>query len=177
MSGWSTLTVELRDSEEYWDECEAHITDDAQDTLHDFAEEQGLQIFSGTHMASNYDAETGESNRYLVAVIGGYRDWAEDTTVLDQLGLYTTGRAVVIHANDTSDTGEARLYKHQPMHGWEVKHSYEETQSEDGTHVGMKAASVMHARHGIPAVAKTNPLFDHSERDGYSEKTVKGRPR
>jgi len=56
--------------------------------------------------------------------------------------------AVVLGANDTSDTGKA-VYYESPR--GDYTDMYTETQSEDGVYVGEVALSVISARHGIVA--------------------------
>lgn len=57
--------------------------------------------------------------------------------------------AVVLGANDTSDTGIAKYYGRTDLA--EATDTYEETQREDGTFVGEMALCVINSRHGIMA--------------------------
>jgi len=57
--------------------------------------------------------------------------------------------AVVLGANDTTDTGVARYYD-RPDLGQYI-HEYEESQSEDGCYVGEIALQVVGGRHSIVA--------------------------
>lgn len=170
MSSWSTLTLELRDRERYYDETGGRIADDCQDRLHAAVD----QIFSGVSFARAENSD-GEEASYVVAVVGGSRDWSDDVRLIEEVDDLVT-RAVVVHADDTRNIGSARLYECEGD-AFVATDEYEETQDDDGYHWGMKAASYMHVHHNIPALAKTNPLDEASERDDYTHGTPLSRPR
>lgn len=81
----------------------------------------------------------------------GNREQSEDKAVLEHVSDLIRN-AVVVHANDTTDTGEAYLFQ-KTDDGFLVTDHYEETGNRE-KHVGERAASYMHAMHGIPAVAR-----------------------
>ena len=57
--------------------------------------------------------------------------------------------AVVLGANDTTDTGCARYYSRPDLGQWDSQ--YEESQKQDGYYVGEIALAVMTVNHGILA--------------------------
>jgi len=167
MSGWTILTLRglySRDYEQakynerdpYKANCDLVVSLDNDDRVH----------------------EVGYWNGHVYATLSTERyDWETTTSLLDdaQAMIYD---AVVIGANDTTDTGTAKYY---PVHdSWngdvdDATDHYEETQSEDGTLVGAMAASVMTARHGIVAQERLryrgkgnwdNGITDHQRERG-----------
>lgn len=85
-----------------------------------------------------FDAWTDRTHS-VYASFGGYRDWGEDGKVLEETKDWWK-KAAVVHANDTSDTGTARVYAKK--NGTITKiDEYSESQTEDGTRVGQKAAA------------------------------------
>ena len=83
--------------------------------------------------------------------------------------------AVVLDANNTTDTGVARYYPGPGREDAYCSDRYAETQSEDGTHVGRLACAVISARHGIIA---RDPFheeigrFDEDYADGGQDLTT-----
>lgn len=67
--------------------------------------------------------------------------------------------AVVLGANDTTDTGRAKYYPNTETA--EATDSFQETQHEDGTFVGEIALCVINSRHGILA---RDPFHNQSGR-------------
>lgn len=174
MSGWTTITLELRDSDEYYQLNNEHsVIEDAQDTLHN----TDLQVFSTVTKSVHVDTDTGTNHQSLVIVIGGLYDWNENEALLEQLREYSTGRAVVIHANDTNNMGVARLYEHTAVNDWVVRDEFDEELRGCIAQTGMKAAAMMYAKHDIPAVSMTNPHSEFFERDDYSAETARQEPR
>lgn len=170
MSGWTTITLELRDSDEYHDlNNGARVIEDAQDVVHS----KDLQVFTTVPKSKHVDTDTGKNHNSLVIVIGGLHDWNENEALLEDLREYSSGRAVVIHANDTSDSGVARYYEYNPANDWEVMDAFDEKLEGYVAQVGTKAASVMHTHHDIPAASMTNPFSEYFERDDYSADTAR----
>lgn len=97
----------------------------------------------------------------IVARVSGYREWEEDESVLMEVEE-CIDKAVVIQANDTSDTGQARLYVKEDSEFVE-RDSYAEDQGRDGVQVGSKAAAYMQFRHDIPCVANTRVFWRRNE--------------
>lgn len=105
MSGWTTTTLELCDESTYYANNDSYVFDDAQEALH----EHDMQVYSAASLTGRYNEETGTNHMCLMAVIGGHHGWDNDLELLEDLREYSNGRAVIIHANDTSDSGVARL--------------------------------------------------------------------
>lgn len=128
------------------------------------AEERGLGMW------------TGVRNGYLLCRISGYREWEDDESLIGEV-LDLIERVAIVQANDTSDTGVAKMYHRRGKdyhdtpceaekgnHRLLRKDTYVETQYEDGCQVGEKAASVMHVLHDIPCVASPQPfVYDVEE--------------
>lgn len=159
MSGWTTLTLRGLYSRDYdyseYDErdphqanCDLVVSLENDDRISDVGYWKGhVYVYLST---GRYDWDTAE--RILVD--------AQDQ-------LYD---AVVIGANDTSDTGEARYYPvHDTFSGKPSEYTdmYRETQSEDGTLTGAKCAAVMTARHGI--VAQESLRYRANARHGIDD--------
>jgi len=184
MSGWITLTIELKDGEAYWnDNEEEEVGPAAKEAFIEYGDDgyryengDSLQYFLGISEATNHRPEKGTHHKYLMAVVGGRFEEEEVFEMLDQVLSYSTGRAVVIHSNDTSDTGYGYLYVHRDGE-WKEADAVGEKQSHEGTHLGQYAAARMYSRHGIPAIAKRHMTMEHSEVDEYSEHTLHNRPR
>lgn len=141
MSGWTVMTLRARASRDY-DDAEYDDSDSWSATADIVATaDEDDRVYDWTTWSSHvyvylncprYDFDTAES------VLDDYQDMVKD--------------AVVLGANDTSDTGEARYYDVMDTFGGGPLNStdrYRETQSEDGAYVGEIALSVMNARHSI----------------------------
>ena len=76
--------------------------------------------------------------------------------------------AVVLGANDTTDTGTARYYEVDDSRIREID-EYAETQSVDGYHVGEKALSYMHVKYNFDA---RDPWHNNYYYDHYFESGV-----
>ena len=137
MSGWTILTVRGREAKDYdytredssdpWDAVSDIVaTMDADDRVRRWTTWSG-HVYAYLN-CSRYDFEFAE------ALLESYAVMVAD--------------AVVLGANNTSDTGRARYYPHPEQ---DHTDDYQETQAEDGTYVGELALCVMNARHGIVA--------------------------
>lgn len=150
MTGWSTITFmteryEEKDQIPNWrDYVDRHGTKWPREQL---ANELFTLTDSPRYITTRAGVVSGVIARWV-----GYRDWPADEAVLDEVTDLVT-HAVVVQANDTTDTGQARLYQ-KTGDGFGVTDQYTETQDE-GLHVGEKAASYMHATHDVPALAHT----------------------
>jgi hypothetical protein len=143
MSGWTTLTLRGLYSQDY-----DYSEYDSRDPY------QANCDIAVTLQHDDRVADVGYWKNHVYAMLStGRYDWTTAEQLLEDYAamLYD---AVVIGANDTSDTGKARYY---PVHNdWNgdpdtYTDMYVETQSEDGCLTGAIAASVMTARHGIVA--------------------------
>lgn len=136
MSGWTVVTLRGKESKDYqysrYDGCDpAHAVEDICATV-----EEDSRVFDWTmdspHVyaylsCERYDWEFAED------FLTDYKEMVKD--------------AVVLGANDTTDTGTARYY---PVES-EIRctDEYKETQSEDGCYVGDIALAVINSRHTI----------------------------
>lgn len=147
MSGWTTLTLELRGEDDYHEATDGgHVTDDVLDAINgEMARASGRLLKAGDH------AEDGDPVSFVVARFPGTRSNANLQRDLARLEAYAT-RAVGIRANDTSDTGDAVLFERVDGE-WTVTDEFEENQTDHGVKKGERAAAEMHVRHGIPAVS------------------------
>ncbi len=138
MSGWTILTARGFESCEYdrsrYDEHDRY--DATSDIVASFEADDRIRKWTTwkSHVyaylnACRYNFEFAEE------LMSDYGDLIDD--------------AVVLGANDTSDTGTARYYERPDLGRWTDE--YQETQSEDGTYVGELALSVISVRHGIVA--------------------------
>ena len=167
MSGWTTLTLRGRYSKDYdYSEYDEH--DRYQATC-------DLIVTLQNHQ---YIKQVGHWKGHVYAYLNtGRYDWDTAEAILDALSEIIDD-AVVIGANDTTDTGTARYY---PVKGsfqsapddW--TDCYKETQSEDGTMVGAIAAAIMTARHGIVAQERlayraTGENWDSGVYDDHEER-------
>jgi len=110
------------------------------------------ELFELTDQPTYVTTRAGVVNGVLGRWVA-YRDWEVDEAVLDKVSDLVT-HAVVLQADDTTDTGVARLYQYVDGDGFIITDQYSE--SRDGNlHVGEKAASYMHATHGVPALSHT----------------------
>lgn len=150
MTGWSTITfqtVSYEDTDEMdeWrDYLNRHGTKWPREQL-------AYELFELSDSPNTVTTRSGVTGG-VIARWSGYRDWELDEAVLEEVSPLVTN-AVVVQANDTTDTGAARLYQ-RTSEGFIQTDEYSETQDE-GLHVGERAASYMHATHGIPALAHT----------------------
>ena len=93
------------------------------------------------------------NNVYLVQ-IGGYRDWEEDEEIIEAIAKYWD-KAVILHANDTGDTGHAKYYEksessdiHETGEVLQLD-EFEEQELIHGRPVGAKAISYMSLMHDV----------------------------
>lgn len=138
MSGWTILTARAERAEDYVHtdhdgpdpfraQADLLVTFEAEDRVHDVMTWKG-HVYA--YLAcGRYDFEFAED------LIGDYAEMIED--------------AVVLGANDTSDTGRAKYYPdpEDPVPADE----YAESQGEDGMLVGEMALCVINSRNGILA--------------------------
>lgn len=142
MSGWTVITVRGRESSEY----ERSRYDDGDrwqatsDLVATFDEDRRIRQWT-THSGHVYGyLNTGRYEfGYAEELLEDYSKMIDD--------------AVVLGANDTSDTGTAKYYT---IDRWGTDDTtprdvYRESQAEDGTLVGEKALAIMFARHNIDA--------------------------
>lgn len=168
MSGWTTLTLRGKYSRDY------------EPAKYD--EKSSSKANSDLIVSLQNDdrvREVGYWKGHVYAMLStGRYDWdtAEDILTEAQDMIYD---AVVIGANDTTDTGEARYYPVYDTFSGPVNHytdRYAETQGEDGCTVGAIAASVMTARHGIVAQEtlrfRATSSWDGGVRDYQEDKGV-----
>lgn len=136
MSGWTILTVRGRENRDYdysrWDDAGRwEATADLAAAFEAISRVRGWKTWNG-HVYGYLN-----SKRYDF-------DFAEELLADVEAAL---DDAVVLGANDTTDTGTARYYPTPEGH----TDMYAETQGEDGYYVGEVALSVINARHGIVA--------------------------
>jgi len=127
MSGWSTISIELVDSDEYHQFFDSFVREDVQEALEQFIAERGGKVFSGCSMTTSVAADG--PHMCLLAQRRGYRDWVADADLIEALSTYTTGRAVVVQANDTSDLGTAKYFVLEDGHAV-CKDTFAETEDE-----------------------------------------------
>lgn len=136
MSGWTVVTLRAKHSEDYeysrWDNQDpAEALEDICATL-----EQDEHVRAWT---------TDCPQAYAYLNCDRY-DWDFAEQWLDDY-KFMARDAVVLGANDTTDTGTARYY---PLNSnVQCTDEYKETQTEDGCYVGKIALQVIGARHGI----------------------------
>lgn len=151
MTGWSTITFMVKPYEErdeipgWRDYVDRHGTKWPREQL-------ANELFTLTDRPRYVTTRAGVVDGVIARWVD-YRDWVADEDVLNEVSNLVT-HAVVVQANDTTDTGTARLYQ-KTDEGFGVTDQYTESQDE-GLHVGEKAASYMHATHGVPALAHTH---------------------
>jgi hypothetical protein len=143
MSGWTVITVRGRESQNYeyseYDDTDPYTaTSDIVATMDEDSRVRKWTVWKGHVYAylntGQYEFEFAEQ------LLTDYSEMIAD--------------AVVLGANDTTDTGTARYYDvKDTFMGGPERHTdmYAETQSEDGVLVGEMALAVMSARHGIIA--------------------------
>lgn len=149
MSGWTVITVRGKESKNYeysrFDDTDPyHATSDITATM----EEDGR--------VRQWTTWAGHVYAYLSC---GRYDWEFAEDLLEDYSEMVRD-AVVLGANDTTDTGCARYYHRPDLRKY--KHQYEETQGDDGCQVGEIALSVMNAHHGI---VSRDPF--HNQCDGW----------
>ena len=138
MSGWTVVTLRAREGKDYeysrWDNSDpAHAIEDICATI-----EADDRVVKWT-MDSPHIYAYLNCDRY---------NWDFAEEVLEDYKVMLKD-AVVLGANDTSDTGTARYYPVQDT--VRCTDEYKETQSEDGCYVGKIALAVIGGRHGIVA--------------------------
>jgi len=143
MSGWTTITLRGLYGNKYeyssHDSCSPSSANN--DLLVSLSEDSRI-------------SDVGYWNGHVYATLSTGRYDFETAEVIISECSNMVYDAVVIGANDTTDTGIARYYPvYDELNGPAGKYTdlYRETQSEDGCTVGAVAASVMTARHGIIA--------------------------
>jgi len=150
MTGWSTITFETKPYEEKED------IQDWRQLVNKHGVKLPRELLAHELFTLNNKPRTVTTRNGVVGGViarwSGYRQWSLNEKVLEAVTPLVT-HAVVVRANDTTDTGSARLY--QQVDGeFRCTDQYTETQDE-GLHVGEKAASYMHATHGVPALSHT----------------------
>lgn len=138
MSGWTIITLRGKPSKDYpYSEYNEHdpwqATADIVATMEEDDRVRKWTTWNGHVYAylkcQRYDFKFAEE------FMEDYGEMAKD--------------AVVLGANDTTDTGKAKYYRRADLA--EPTDCYEETQKEDGTLVGELALCVINSRHGIIA--------------------------
>lgn len=147
MSGWTVLTVRGRSADHY--EYTRADNSDPWDATADIA-----ATMKEDKRVRKWTTWSGHVYAYLNS---GRYDWDYAEELLDDYAAMVRD-AVVLGANDTTDTGTARYYeKPDAPH----KDEYQETQGGDGTYVGEVALAVIGGRHGIVA---RDPFHNRSGR-------------
>lgn len=136
MSSWTILTVRGKYAKNY-----DYSRDDTSDPY-----DANADIVATMEEDERVRQWTTWGGHVYAYVEGGY-DSENSENIIDEYSEMVRD-AVVLHANDTTDTGEAMYYP-DPTSGWTDK--YKETQSEDGLYVGELALCVINSRHGIVA--------------------------
>lgn len=144
MSGWTVLTARANACRDY-ENAEYNDSDPWQ---------------AAADLAASFEADdrvvdwtVGDDHVY--AYVGGYTDWnTAERLMADYADMIRD--AVVLCANDTSNTGQARYYPNASSDRW-TDH-YTETEDHDGLTTGKTALAVMTARHGILA---RDPFHNH----------------
>jgi len=153
MSGWTVITIRAEFAENY--EHSRSEYKDAGPALEDLAAtmDEDARVRAWT---------TDHPHIYAYLNCGRY-DWDFAEGFLDDYEAMVRD-AVVLGANDTTDTGTARYYPSPTT----MTDEYKERQGEDGTHVGNIALQVVGGRHGI---IPRDPFHDWLGRfdDKYAE--------
>lgn len=140
MSGWTILTLRAREGQNY--KFSQYDGTDPYDATSDIAQtmEEDDRVRKWTTWSSHVYAYLATS-RY---------DWEYAEEIIDDY-RFMVRDAVVLGANDTTDTGTARYYVTEQMDNGKVFYTdeYQETEVEDGTFVGEMALCVINSRHGI----------------------------
>lgn len=139
MSGWTVVTFRGKENQEYDysrydDTCRGHARSDIAATM---AEDDRVREFT-----------VGERGHVYAYLACGRYDWDFAEDLMEDYAEMLDD-AVVLGANDTTDTGCARYYERPDLGKWYDQ--YEESQSADGTFVGEFALRVISARHTILA--------------------------
>jgi hypothetical protein len=142
MSGWTILTVRGKPSKDY-ERAEYNDTDPYQatsDIVTTMKEDERI-----------YDIKSRHGHVYAYLECNRYNFSFAETVLCDYKDMVRD--AVVLGANDTTDTGEARYYPNDDFFGGIDTYCdrYIEVENEDGRHVGEKSLAVMFSRHGIDA--------------------------
>lgn len=161
MTGWSTITAVPYDYDE-----RSKTGVDYEETDH-FGPEGLLQDCFGDYEQVRWTA-TAETGRGVMARLGGYRDWYEDEAILNECA-YLIKYAAVVQANDTSDTGVARLYQWDLDGELVATDEYVEKELRDGRQVGERAASYIHFHYGVPAFSRQNRHYSHSVEKAWED--------
>lgn len=138
MSGWTVVTLRGKEAKDYeYTRDENHDRWDATADITATAEDDD-RVRRWT---------TWNSHVYLY-LNGSRYDWERAEDLFEEYGAMVDD-AVVLGANDTTDTGCARYYPRPDLGKWTDQ--YEESQSLDGYYVGELALCVINSRHGIVA--------------------------
>ena len=136
ISGWTTITLVEDADHEDWPDIRAR------DRLREEIEERGL------------NAKITRYHGNPIAHIGGYRDWEADERILEAIEGWK--KAVICHANDTSDTGHAKYYEpaKKSWHSYDEGEvvcidEFEERELAHGRPVGAKACAYMAMQHSV----------------------------
>ena len=160
MSGWTVATLRAREGRNY--EYSRYDSTDPVDAMRDLCAtaeaDDGVRTWT---MDSPHIYLYCNCDRYnwgfAEKIIENYQEMVRD--------------AVVLGANDTTDTGTARYYE---VTSGDIRctDEYKETQSEDGTFVGQYALSVINSRHSIlardPFHGWVGRLDDRYAEEGYN---------
>ena len=153
MSSWIVLTLRGRESRDYaFSRGDTSDRWDAVSDLYATAENDDRIRRATTGHDAVYAYAKSKTFGTVEGIIREYAPAVDD--------------AVLLEANDTSDTGAAYYYPHPSRSSeprWTDK--YAETQEQDGYHVGHLALAVVSARHGIIARDPFHdPIGRHDER-------------
>jgi len=137
MSGWTVATIRARHSKNY--DFSRRDENDPSHALQDLCATAEADV-----RVRKWQSDSPSVFIYLNA---GRYDFEAAEALLDDYSEMVRD-AVVVGANDTSDTGVARYYENPDRAHTD---EYQETQTEDGCHVGLMALQIIGARHGIIA--------------------------
>ena len=155
MSGWTILTVRGEKAKDY--EYTREDTHDRWDATADI-----VATMDDDDRVRHWTTWSGHVYAYLNC---SRYNWEFAENLLEEYGEMIDD-AVVLGANDTTDTGCARYYPRPDLGRW--MDQYEEDQGEDGYNVGELALCVINSRHGI---VSRDPFHNESGRldDQYKE--------
>jgi len=134
MSGWTVVTLRAKKAENY-----EYSRYDGSDPAH------AVEDICATVDADKRVAQWTMDSPHIYAYLRCERyDWEFAEEWLEDYKEMVRD-AVVLGANDTTDTGTARYYES----GVRCTDEYKETQSEDGTYVGEMALAMINSNHRI----------------------------
>jgi hypothetical protein len=139
MSSWTVVTLRARKAKDY--EHSRHDNHDPAAAMEDIC-----ATLDGDDRVRDWTMDSPHAYALTYKGLGRDEDKTEEL-LADYQGMVED--AVVLFANDTSDTGSAKYYPVQnTLHCTDV---YHESQSEDGTYVGEIAMTMINANHRILA--------------------------